>query len=265
MSPKPIYETQVELLPVSVFQTNEELGAAAAQEASEIIRAAVNRNGVASIIIATGNSQLTFLEALRHAQRKQIPWDKVNVFHMDEYVGIDPKHPASFPLFLRKHLLDYVQVKSFYPVSGQANEIESTIAEYARLLRAHPADLCALGYGENGHLAFNDSPFADFKDPVLAKVVRLAEASRRQQVGEGHFGSLEEVPTHAITLTVPALLAAKRVLAIVPEARKADAVKRALSGPVAEECPGSILRRVSHAHLFLDRDSASKMYTPGQG
>ena len=258
MSLKPIYQTQVEQLPVSVFQSNEEMGTTAAYDASQIIQAAVHEKGVANIIIATGNSQLTFLSALRRDM--QIPWDKVNVFHMDEYIGIDSSHPASFPLFLRKHLLDHIHVRNFYPVSGRADEIESTIAEYARLLRAHPADLCALGYGENGHLAFNDPPFADFKDPVLAKVVRLAEASRRQQVGEGHFSTLDDVPTHAITLTVPALLAAKRVLAIVPEKRKADAVKQALTGPVEEACPGSILRRIPHAHLYLDRDSASKAF-----
>lgn len=258
MSPKPIYETQVEQLPVSVFQTNEEMGATAAQDAAQVIQAAVSARGVANIIIATGNSQLTFLSALRQVQ---LPWDKVNVFHMDEYIGIDPAHPASFPLFLRNHFLNYIRVRNFYPVSGQAKEIEATIAEYARLLRAYPADLCALGYGENGHLAFNDPPFADFKDPVLAKVVRLAEASRRQQVGEGHFATLDDVPTHAITLTVPALLAAKRVLAIVPEARKADAVKQALTGPVGEACPGSILRRAPHAHLYLDRDSAGETFS----
>lgn len=258
MSPKPIYETQVEQLPVSVFQTNEEMGATAAQDAAQVIQAAVSARGVANIIIATGNSQLTFLSALRQVK---LPWDKINVFHMDEYIGIDPTHPASFPLFLRNHFLNYIQVRNFYPVSGQAKEIEATIAEYARLLRAYPADLCALGYGENGHLAFNDPPFADFKDPVLAKVVRLAEASRRQQVGEGHFATLDDVPTHAITLTVPALLAAKRVLAIVPEARKAVAVKQALTGPVGEACPGSILRRAPHAHLYLDRDSAGETFS----
>lgn len=255
---KSIYETQVDALRVSVFRTNEEMGQAAAEEAAAVIQRTVSERGEANIILATGNSQLSFLTALR--QNKNLPWSKVNVFHMDEYIGIDPNHPASFPAFLRKHLLNHVNVKTFYPISSQVGNIEETCAEYARWLREHPADLCACGYGENGHIAFNDPPFADFNDPVWVKVVRLDETSRRQQVGEGHFRSFDEVPTHAITLTIPALLAAKRVLCIVPEARKAEAVYRALKMPIAEICPGSILRKTPHAHLFLDRDSAGNTF-----
>ncbi len=258
MIPEPIHETKLEDLPISIYQTNKELGIAAAQEASEVIRRAVQENGAANIIVATGNSQLTFLAALR--ADKTVPWPQVNIFHMDEYVGLDPDHPASFPLFLKRHLLEYIQPKAFFPVPGHAKHVEQACKEYETLLRAHPADLCALGYGENGHLAFNDPPFADFDDPAWVKVVKLAEASRRQQVGEGHFRSLDEVPTHAITLTIPALLAARRVLAIVPEARKAEAVYRALRGPIGEDCPGSILRQSPHAHLFLDADSAARIY-----
>ncbi|MCX6031714.1 MAG: glucosamine-6-phosphate deaminase [Chloroflexi bacterium] len=273
MNPKSIYDTRYGDLPVAVYATNAELGRAAADEAVGIIRRAVIERGEANIIIATGNSQLTFLAALR--EKPEIPWAAVNVFHMDEYVGIDPAHPASFPLFLRRHLLDYVTPKAFYPVPGQASDpstdselalnavkgqaVAAACRKYEALLRSHPADLCALGIGENGHLAFNDPPFADFDDPVWAKVVKLDERSRRQQVGEGHFKSLAEVPTHAITLTIPALLAAKRVLAIVPEARKAEAVAAALLGPITEDCPASILRQTAHAHLFLDAESAASL------
>lgn len=256
MTIKPIHETKVKDLQVSIFETNEQLGQAAAAEAVAVIRGAVQARGVANIILATGNSQLTFLTALR--EMPDVPWDKVNVFHMDEYIGLAPQHSASFPRFLQRHLLDYVSPQAFYPVPGQAQDSASACREYEALLRAHPADLCALGYGENGHLAFNDPPFADFDDPVWVKVVKLDDVSRHQQVGEGHFGSLAEVPTHAMTLTIPALLAANRVLAIVPEARKAPAVARALRGPIAEDCPGSILRTAPHAHLFLDRDSAKE-------
>ncbi len=252
----PIYEIVVDQLPVTIYETNEQLGMAAAAEASATIQRAIRQKGVANVILATGNSQLTFLDALK--VDPTIPWDKVNVFHMDEYVGIDPAHPASFPLFLRRHLLDAVHPKAFFPVPARSGDIEKACREYEELLRAYPADLCALGYGENGHLAFNDPPFADFHDPVWVKVVQLAEMSRRQQVGEGHFTSLAEVPTHAMTLTIPALLAAKRVLAIVPEARKSAAVVRALTGPITEDCPGSILRHTPHAHLFLDRDSGKE-------
>jgi glucosamine-6-phosphate deaminase len=260
MTAQPIYETQIDELPIAIYATNGELGQAAAEQASDVIQRAIRERGVANVILATGNSQLSFLNALR--ENKSVEWQKVNVFHMDEYIGIAPNHPASFPLFLRQHFLAYVNVKAFFPVSGQSKNAEATMAEYARLLRQHSADLCACGYGENGHLAFNDPPFADFNDPVWVKTVRLADASRRQQVGEGHFRHLDECPTHAITLTIPALLAAKHVLCIVPEARKAAAVECALRGPISEDCPGSILRRAPQARLFLDSESAAKAFPP---
>ena len=255
MTTQPLHATQIDQLPVSVYATNEALGAAAAAEAAEIIRAAVAARGVANIIIATGNSQLTFLAALRALPG--VPWAAVNVFHMDEYVNLPPGHAASFPAFLRRHLLDYVQVKEFFPVPGAGTDPAAACREYEAQLRSHPADLCALGIGENGHLAFNDPPFAFFQDPVWVKVIQLDERSRLQQVGEGHFRDLDEVPTHAITVTIPGLLSAKRVLAIVPEARKADAVTQSLTGPITEDCPGSILRRTPQAHLFLDSESAA--------
>ena len=254
------YETKIQDLPISIYRTNREMGQAAAAEAAEVIQRAIQEKGVANIIIATGNSQLTFLAALR--EMPGVDWPKVNVFHMDEYVGIDPGHPASFPNFLRQHLLDYVKPKAFYPVRAPATVMDAACREYEALLRAHPADLCAMGIGENGHIAFNDPPYADFDDPVWVKVVKLAERSRRQQVGEGHFASLDEVPTHAVTLTIPALLAAKRVLCIVPEARKAEAVQKALQGPITEDCPASILRQQPHVHLFLDADAAAQAF-PG--
>ena len=257
MATEALRTTQVEQLPVSVYATNQALGEAAAAEAAEVIRDAVAKRGVANLIIATGNSQLTFLAALRALPA--IPWEAVNVFHMDEYVNLPPGHSASFPAFLRRHLLDHVAVKAFFPVPGEAADSEAACRQYEALLRAHPADLCALGIGENGHLAFNDPPYADFDDPVWVKVVKLDERSRRQQVGEGHFRGLDEVPTHAITVTIPGLLSAKRVLAIVPEARKAQAVAASLLGPITEDCPASILRHTPQAHLFLDSESASAL------
>lgn len=257
MTPKPIQETTYDLLRTSIYATNADMGAAAAAEAAEIIAAAIAARGRANIILATGNSQLTFLHALR--QLPGIEWQKVQVFHMDEYIGIDPAHPASFPRFLRDHLIAAVRPAAFHPVPGQAADVETACREYEALLKAHPADLCAMGIGENGHIAFNDPPFADFDDPVWVKVVQLDERSRRQQVGEGHFRSLAETPTHAITLTIPALLSARRILCIVPEARKAEAVERALLGPIAEDCPASILRQASHAHLLLDQESAARL------
>lgn len=262
MPTDPILSTTIDSLPVSVYQSNAEVGQAAAAEAAAIIQQTIQERGHANVILATGNSQLTFLEALR--QIPDIDWTKVNFFHMDEYIDLEPGHPASFPAFLHRHFIDHLQppAGAFFPVPGQTSETNDGCKEYEKLLRAYPADLCALGIGENGHIAFNDPPFADFNDPVWVKVVKLDEVSRRQQAGEGHFPDLDSVPTHAITLTIPALLAARKVLAIVPEGRKAPAVQRALQGPIEVNCPASILRQTAHAHLYLDPDSAALAF-PG--
>ena len=251
---EPIRRLQIDKLPVEVYASNAEMGQAAAAVAAEVLTAAIARQGHANLILATGNSQLTFLHALR--ELPGIAWDKVRVFHMDEYLGIAPDHPASFPRFLHEHIIDHVHPAAFYPVPNNPVDVDQACREYAALLHEYPADLVALGFGENGHLAFNDPPYAHFDDPDWVKVVAMADKSRRQQVGEGHFPSLADVPTHAITLTIPALLAAKRVLAIVPEARKTDAVRACLYEPVSEEHPGSVLRTVDHATLYLDADSA---------
>ncbi|MEN6622322.1 MAG: 6-phosphogluconolactonase, partial [Smithella sp.] len=188
---KPIFEDKWGELPVQVYETNEEIGMAAASEAREIINKAISEKGVANIIVATGNSQLTFLQALRELD--QIDWGKVRVFHMDEYINLPEGHTASFPYFLHKHFLDYLQVGAFYPVPGNPKTLREDMFAYEKLLMDNPADLCALGIGENGHIAFNDPPFADFDDPLFIKKVRLDDKSRRQQVGEGHFSSIEEV------------------------------------------------------------------------
>ena len=253
--PTPVRRLQVDRLPIAVYASNEEMGLAAALAARRVIVDAIAQRGKANVILATGNSQLTFLHALRDLGG--IEWAKVRVFHMDEYLGLDPAHPASFPLFLRKHILDAVQPGEFYPVPSRPDDVEKACRDYEALLQTYPADLVALGWGENGHIAFNDPPYADFDDPVWVKVVALDETSRRQQVGEGHFASLDEVPTHAITLTVPALLAPRHILAIVPEARKVAAVRVCLYEPVSETHPGSILRTVDHAQLYLDGESAA--------
>lgn len=252
---KPERTLMIDRLPVAIYASNAHLGQAAALDAREIISAVVAERDEASIILATGNSQLTFLRALRTLNG--IDWPRVRVFHMDEYLGISSTHPASFTRFLREHLLNYVTPRAFHAIPSHPPDPKQACADYEALLRQYPADLVVLGWGENGHLAFNDPPYARFDDPVWVKVVALAEASRRQQVGEGHFATLEAVPTHAITLTIPALLAARQVLCLVPEARKAEAVRRCLLEPVNESCPGSILRTVDHARLYLDRDSAA--------
>ena len=254
-TPDPQKRWLVDQLPVELYASNEELGQAAAKKAQQILSEAIDKKGFANLILATGNSQLTFLKALRSLEG--IDWKKVRIFHMDEYIGINPSHPASFPLFLENHFLQFTKPGHFHPIPSETSDVDSACKAYEALIRQHPADLVAMGWGENGHIAFNDPPDADFGDPHWVKVVELAEESRLQQVGEGHFTSLDEVPKQAITLTIPALLAPVHILCIVPEVRKASAVKACLSEPVDESRPGSILRTISHATLLLDQDSAS--------
>ena len=257
MTLAPEIQTNVEQLRVSVYASNEAMGQAAAEEAAGVLRSAIREKGSANAVFASANSQLTFLAALRNTP--DIDWRKVRVFHMDDYIGLPEEHPARFSLFLQRALVDQVEGAMFYPlaqVGQEAQDIEQACRDYERLLREHPADLCACGIGENGHLAFNDPPYADFEDTAWVKLVEINDASRKQQVGEGHFATLDEVPRQAITMTISALLAAKRVVCIVPETRKAAAVALALKGPITTDCPASILRRTPHAHLYLDRDSA---------
>ena len=254
-APAPQKRWLVDKLPVELYASNDELGQAAANKAQQILKKAINQKGFANLILATGNSQLTFLKALRILEG--IEWQKVRIFHMDEYIGIDPSHPASFPQFLENHFLQFTKPGHFHPIPSVPSDVSSACKTYEALIRQHPADLVAMGWGENGHIAFNDPPDAHFDDPHWVKVVDLAEESRRQQVSEGHFTSLNKVPKQAITLTIPALMASVHILCIVPEARKANAVKACLSEPVEESRPGSILRTVSHATLLLDQDSAS--------
>ncbi len=243
-------------LTARVYPDAEALGAAAAADAAAAIRAAVAERGEAHVILATGTSQLAFLEAL--AKLPDLPWSDVELFHMDEYVGLDGDHPASFRRFLRERIVDRVGPRAFHEIRGDAAP-EAEAARYGGLVTGRRIDLTCMGIGENGHLAFNDPPDARFDDPLPARVVRLDEVSRRQQVGEGHFPDLGSVPTHAITLTIPTLLAAARVQVVVPETRKAEAVRRALREPIDEACPASVLRRMPHATLYLDRAAAGAL------
>jgi glucosamine-6-phosphate deaminase len=244
-------------LSVRVFDDVEALAGAAATDAAEAIRGAIADRGAANIMLATGNSQLVFLAAL--IEHREVDWSRVTAFHMDEYVGLPPTHTASFQRYMREKVAALIPVKEFHYLDGNTGDAQAEADRYAALLRAHPLDLCVCGIGENGHLAFNDPPVADFDDPADVKIVALEPASRRQQVAEGHFATIDDVPTHAITVTIPALVRARRVLAIVPEARKALPVRDALRGPIATSCPASLLRRQPQATLYLDVDSASML------
>ena len=206
-------------------------------------------------MFASGNSQLAFLAVL--LEPGTVDWTRVVGFHMDEYVGIPATHPASFARYMREHIVRRAPVREFHCIDGAASDPTGECERYAALLRAHPLDLCCLGIGENGHLAFNDPPVADFDDPLDVKIVRLDDACKAQQVGEGHFPDPASVPPTAITVTIPALLRARAVLAIVPEARKAEPVRAAFTGPVSPTCPASILQRTPHATVYLDPASAA--------
>lgn len=241
---------------VVVHANLERLATATAEQAAGVLRGAIAERGVANVMLATGNSQLAFLAVLVRA-KAGVEWRAVRGFHMDEYVGMTGDHAASFRRYMRERVVAKVPLLEFHYLEGDAADPAVEARRYAELLGRFPLDLCVLGIGENGHLAFNDPPVADFDDLQAVKVVSLDEACRRQQVGEGHFATLADVPAQAITVTIPALLAARCLIAIVPEARKAEPVHAALTGPITPACPASILRTHAHVTIHLDTESAA--------
>ena len=251
-----IAEKKVENLPVYVFDTREEMGKVAAADAAKRINAVIEKNGVANVIFAAAPSQNDLLENLL---KEDIDWSKVRGFHQDEYVGIDENEPAGFGNFLRRAIYDRVQFKELHYLLCAADEAEKKCEEYAELLTKYPADLIFLGIGENGHLAFNDPAVADFEDPKMVKIVELDDVCRQQQVNDGCFATLDDVPKFAMTLTMSYLMSVSEAICVVPTDRKANAVYGALEGPVTTECPASVLRKHANAALYLDKDSAAKV------
>jgi glucosamine-6-phosphate deaminase len=254
---------KVDNLRVHVHPSSAALARAAAEEATELINVAVSERGVAHAMFATGNSQLEFTDLLA-SYTSEIPWHHVVLFHMDEYVGIDPDHQAGFAKWIRERIVERVKPLRAYLIDP-TNDPVVECERYSELLAAYPLDLCCLGIGENGHLAFNDPPDARLDEPAAVKVVTLEESCRLQQVNEGHFPDISSVPSQAITVTVPALLRAEHVIAVVPEARKAAPVARALEGPVSAECPASWLRTKKGATLHLDPGSGGLLNTGAGG
>jgi glucosamine-6-phosphate deaminase len=244
-----------ELLEVEVYETRQEMGAAAAGRIAAAIRQLIADRGRAVGLFASAPSQSDTLAAL--IREPGIDWSRVTAFHLDEYLGFDENHPQSFRRFLREHLLSRVPVGIFHGLGGEAADAGKECARYAALLRGNPPDFAVIGIGENGHLAFNDPAVCDFRDPLAVKVVELDEECRWQQVHDGAFASFEEVPKRALSLTVPQITSAGKIFVAVPGARKKAAVAAALHGPVVTTCPASILRTHPNACLFLDRDSAS--------
>ncbi|HUC04047.1 MAG TPA: glucosamine-6-phosphate deaminase [Acidimicrobiales bacterium] len=246
-------EWQIDGARVRLHASTEAMARVAADQVADIMREAAEARGEVHAMFATGNSQIAFIDAL--VSTPDVPWDRTVVFHMDEYVGIGPDHPAGFQRWIRQRIVERTSPHSAYYVDG-ISDPDVECDRYAALLGSHPLDLCCLGIGENGHLAFNDPPVADFDDPLDVKIVKLDGPCRQQQVNEGHFADLDAVPKYAITVTIPALLRARQVIAVVPEARKARPVRDALMGPVATSCPASALRTIDHATVHLDPGSA---------
>ncbi len=243
-----------EKLTVHSFESREQMGRAAAQDIKKAILQVLEQKEYCNMIFAAAPSQNEVLQEL--ASSKDIPWERVNAFHMDEYIGLAADAPQGFANFLRHALFDRVPFANVYCLNSEG-EPEAEIARYSQLLRSHPTDIVVMGVGENGHIAFNDPHVAKFDDAALVKQVDLDDTCRMQQVHDGCFACLEDVPRMALTLTVPALCAAKQAFCIVPAPTKAAAVKRMLTGSVEEDCPATILRRHPAAVLYLDSDSAS--------
>jgi len=249
---------QIENLKIEIHPTRAEAGHAAAQAvAEELKRLAQKDKEMIGVIFATGASQLETLRAL--VKIPGLPWDRICGFHMDEYVGIAKDHRASFRLYMRNELTQQVPMHRFYEVNGSAPDSEKACREYAEALNAAHPQLCLLGIGENGHLAFNDPGVADFNDPRDMKIVTLDDQCKQQQVAEGWFASTDAVPAQAMTLTIPALLRVPKIIVSVPGYRKARIVKRALSGTISTACPATILRQHPDATVYLDEESASEL------
>lgn len=243
---------------VRVFDDKMSLGRAAAESAATAIRRAIDTKGSARIIAATGASQFEFLDAL--VATPGVAWTKVELFHLDEYAGLPVSHPASFRRYLIERLITPAGIVQSHLLDGEG-DVAAVCRETGRALNETPVDVAFVGIGENGHLAFNDPP-ADFETESPYLVVELDEACRRQQVGEGWFASLDEVPTRAISMSIRQILKAGKILCVVPDARKACAVAACLEGPITPMAPASALRRHADVEMFLDADSAARLRTP---
>lgn len=251
-----IIRLQVDRLKVEIHSNSKSCGEAAAEAAAKDLAALSRDRSTIGVLFATGASQLDTLRAL--VNRDDVPWEKIVGFHLDEYLGIDENHPASFRRYLREKLTSQVRMREFTEIDGNTEDPDAYCRSYAEKLRKADPQLCLFGIGENGHLAFNDPAEADFDDPLGMKVVHLDSACRRQQAAEGWFPDPEAVPDRALTLTIPTLFRVPRLIVTVPGERKAEIVRRALQDPIAEECPATILRRHPNATLFLDAESAAE-------
>ena len=246
---------QRDLLTVNIFETRADMGQAAAQDIKACMLSLLDTRETINMIFAAAPSQNEVLAAL--VADTDIPWNRVNAFHMDEYVGLSPDAPQGFGFFLKAHIFGLVPFRSIHYINISATDAEAECARYSALLQQYPTDIVVMGIGENGHIAFNDPPVADFNDPLAVKPVVLDDVCRNQQVHDGCFSHIDDVPQRAMTLTVPTLFAGKHLFCIVPAKTKAPAVYATLYGEISEKCPATILRRHQSAFLYLDGDSSS--------
>jgi len=229
------------------------MGKYAGQEAAAHIKKLLAEKETINVMFAAAPSQNeTLAEILNDAD---IDWTRVNAFHMDEYVGLDPEHPAGFRNFLKRAIFNKKPFKNVNLLNGNADDPEQEAARYSQLLVDYPLDVCLLGVGENGHIAFNDPPVADFNDSKLVKVVKLDEICRQQQVNDGCFENIDQVPTHALSVTIPGLTSAKAMFCTVPAPTKANAIRAMINDEISTACPATILRKHDSAKLYTDADA----------
>lgn len=240
-------------LEIKKYTTRQEMGAGAAADAEKVIAKIIEEKGYINMIFAAAPSQNEMLQSLLSSSL--IDWSKVNAMHMDEYVGLPEGSAQSFGTYLNDHIFCHKTFKSVHYIRGFAEDTEAECARYTEILKQYPVDVVCLGIGENGHIAFNDPWVAEFRDAEAIKMVQLDQMCRNQQVNDGCFPTIDDVPTHALTLTIPSLLAAKHMFCVVPAATKAEAVKNTVYGPISEDCPASIMRTHGGAILYCDEDS----------
>lgn len=244
-----------DLLTVNIYDSRSEMGKAAGADIKACILSLLEKKETINMIFAAAPSQNEVLESL--ATDKEIPWNRVNAFHMDEYIGLSKDAPQGFGNFLKAHIFGLADFKSVNYIDISAPDADAECARYSALLKEYPTDIVVMGIGENGHIAFNDPPVADFNDAKAVKPVALDEICRNQQVNDGCFAKIDDVPKTAITLTVPTLFAGDHLFCIVPAKTKAKAVYATVNGEIGEHCPATVLRRHESAILYLDNDSSS--------
>lgn len=241
-------------LEIKIFDTRDDMGFAAAKDIADAIKKLLQTKQEINMIFAAAPSQNDMLYHL--CDRTDIDWSRINAFHMDEYIGLDPDAPQCFSNFLKEHIFNLKPFRSVNCIKASATDAEEEADRYASLLKENPVDIVCMGIGENGHIAFNDPHVADFNDEKLVKIVELDDICRMQQVHDGCFNKIDDVPVYALTLTIPMLMSATYNFCVVPTSTKAEAVKNTVCGEISEKCPASVLRQKNNAILYCDSDSS---------